>query len=206
MRSLSFRTVLATAVAAVTCLALTPTPYAADVTVRPFQRFVAKAPFDGDPGAPSRVDIVIQRWSTDSECSDLGGALTARGPEGLLPGLHALRLRAGAVLIPGGPNAGARALTRRSVNLFFAHEIETPTGRQLIVASDHPLDFGQPTVSWSPEVAFSLLEIRFAADGVGIGKVAPAVNVAFNENTNTVEATNFDVLPVRLIEVKPAKL
>lgn len=100
MRSLSFRTVLATAVAAVTCLALTPTPYAADVTVRPFQRFVAKAPFDGDPGAPSRVDIVIERWSTDSECSDLGGALTARGPEGLLPGLHALRLRAGAVLIP----------------------------------------------------------------------------------------------------------
>lgn len=61
-------------------------------------------------------------------------------------------------------------------------------------------------MSWSPEVAFSLLEIRFAADGVGIGKVAPAVNVAFNENTNTVEATNFDVLPVRLIEVKPAKL
>jgi hypothetical protein len=32
------------------------------------------------------------------------------------------------------------------------------------------------------------------------------VNVAFNETTNTVEATNFDVLPVRLIEVKPAKL
>jgi hypothetical protein len=117
-----------------------------------------------------------------------------------------LKLRAGVVLIPGVQNAGARALTRRSVNLFFAHQAETPKGRQLIVATDRPLAFELPTVAWPADYDFSLLDIRFDGEGTGIGKVAPAANVAYNKTTNTIEAANFDALPVRLIEVKPAKL
>jgi hypothetical protein len=104
------------------------------------------------------------------------------------------------------PNAGARALTRRSLNLSFADELQTPAGRQIIVAADHYLAFGQPTVEWPSDYEFSLLDIRIAADGAGIGKVVPADKVAYNEKTKTIEAADYDTLPVRLIDVRAAKL
>jgi hypothetical protein len=62
MKSISFRTLVATAGVAVACLTMTPSPRAADVIVRPFQRFVAKTPFVGDPGSPGRVDIIVERY------------------------------------------------------------------------------------------------------------------------------------------------
>ena len=113
--------------------------------------------------------------------------------------------RAGVVLVPGIPNGGARALTRHPTNLWFADEIETPTGRRIVVAADHYMAFGQPTLNWPANYEFSLLDIRFAADGTGVGKVASGVSVAYNKKTNTIEAANYDKLPARLIEVKPAK-
>jgi hypothetical protein len=206
MNCISFRTIVATVCAAVVCLLVSPTS-SATVADRPFQRFSAKAPFDGDPGAgPARVDIVIQRWATSKDRSELLDALNHRGPEGLLPGLRAMHVPVGVLLIPGIPNGGTRALTRRPTNLWFADQIETPTGRQVVIAADHYMAFGQPSLNWPTDYTFSLLDIRFAADGTGVGKVASDTNVAFNKKTNIIEAANYDKLPVRLIEVKPAKL
>jgi len=206
MNCISFRTVVATACAAVVCLLVSPNP-SATVADRPFQRFSAKAAFEGDPGAgPARIDIIIERWATDKDRDELHDALTHRGPETLLSGLHAMHTPAGVLLVPGIPNGGARALTRHPTNLWFADEIHTPAGRQIVIASDRYMAFGQPTLNWPTDYAFSLLDIRFTAEGTGVGKVASDTNVAFNQKTNTIEATNFDMLPVRLIEVKPAKL
>lgn len=206
MIRISFRTILATVAAAVVSLVVGPNP-SATVADRPFLRFVARAPFDGDPGSgPARVDIVIERWATSKDRDDLYDALTHHGPEALLPGLHAMHRPSGVLLVPGVQNAGTRALTRHPTNLWFADEIETPTGRQIIIAADQYLAFGQPTLNWPSDYEFSLLDIRFDANGTGIGKVASAVNVAFNKKTNTIEAANYDTLPVRLIEVKAAKL
>ncbi|PYR92696.1 MAG: hypothetical protein DMF84_12210 [Acidobacteria bacterium] len=206
MNRISFRTIVATACAAVVCLVVSPNP-SATVADRPFQRFIARAPFDGDPGAgPARVEIVIQRWATSKDRSDLQDALSRRGPEGLLPGLHAMHRPSGVLLVPGIPNGGARALTPRPTNLWFADRIETSTGRQIVIAADHYMAFGQPTLNWPSYYEFSLLDIRFAADGTGVGKVASGVSVAYNKKTNTIEAANYDTLPVRLIEVKSAKM
>jgi hypothetical protein len=205
MNLIPFRTIVASACAAVVCLVVSPNP-SATVADRPFQRFSAMAPFDGDPGAgPARIDIVIERWATSKDRSDLQDALTHRGPEGLLPGLHAMHRPSGVLFIPGVPNGGTRALMRHPSNLWFADQIETPAGRQIVIAADHYMAFGQPTLNWPADYKFSLLDIRFNADGTGIGKVAPAVNVAYNKKTSTIEAANYDALPVRLIEVKPAK-
>ena len=88
----------------------------------------------------------------------------------------------------------------------FADEIETPAGRQIVIAADHYLAFGQPTLRWPSDYEFSLLDIRFSADGTGVGKVASAADVAVNKATNSLDAANYDTLPVRLIEVKSAKL
>jgi hypothetical protein len=120
--------------------------------------------------------------------------------------VHAMHRPAGVLLVPGVPNGGARALTRHPTNLWFADEIETPAGRQVVIAADHYVAFGQSTLNWPSDYEFSLLDIRFNAEGTGIGKVAPAISVAFNKKTNAIEAANYDTLPVRLIEVKSAKL
>jgi hypothetical protein len=206
MNFISFRTLVATGCAAVVCLLVSPNP-SATVADRPFQRFIAMAPFDGDPGSgPARVDIVVERWASSKDREELQDALSRRGPEGLLPGLHAMHLPSGVLLVPGIPNGGARALTRHPTNVWFADQVETPAGRQIVIATDHYLAFGQPTVNWPSDYKFSLLDIRFTADGTGVGKVAPAVNVAYNRKTNALEAANYDTLPVRLIEVKPAKM
>jgi hypothetical protein len=206
MNVMSFRTIVGTACAAVLCLVASSHP-SATVAERPFQRFLGRAPFDGDPTAgPAPIDIVIQHWASSKDRSDLRDALTHLGPAALLPGLHAMHRPMGVLLIPGVQNGGARALTPHPTNLWFADQIDTPEGRRVVIAADHYMAFGQPTLKWSADYEFSLLEIRFTTDGTGIGKVVPATKVAFDAKTNLMEAVDFDRLPVRLIEVKPAKL
>jgi hypothetical protein len=201
MSLLKLRTILASACVAALCVAVSPSPQATGAADAPFQRFVARAPVDGDPGSLSRIDIMIERWSTDQEGDQLAAALS-RGPEGLLTALQGLRRRVGVLLIPGVQGSGARARIRHPLNLYFARQIVTPKGRQMILAADHPLAFGQPTVKWPSEFEFSLLDVRFATDGTGVGKVAAAGRLAYNKETHSIEAANYDSLPARLLEMK----
>jgi hypothetical protein len=202
----NFRIIVASACAAIVCFVAGSNP-SATVVERPFSRFVGRAPFDGDPTAgPAPIDIIIQRWATSRDRSDLQDVLSHRGPEGLLAGLHAMHRPIGVLFIPGVPNGGSRALTPRPINLWFADQVETPKGRRVVIAADHVLAFGQPTLNWPAGYEFSLLDIRFTPDGTGVGKVAPATKVLFDPATNLMEAGDFDRLPVRVIEIKPAKL
>jgi|tagenome__1003787_1003787.scaffolds.fasta_scaffold20601809_1 hypothetical protein len=206
MNVISFRTLVATACAAVVCVIASPAP-SATVADRPFQRFIARAPFDGDAtAAPAPIDIVIQRWATSKDRSDLQDALSSRGPDGLLPGLHAMHRPVGVLLIPGVQNGGSRAMTPRPTNIWFADQIDTPNGRRVVLAADHYMAFGQPSLNWPAAYEFSLVDIRFKTDGTGVGKVAPATKVMFDPRTNFMEAANFDKLPVRLTGVQQAKL
>jgi len=202
----NLRTIVAITCAAIVCFVSGSNP-SATVAERPFSRFVGRAPFDGDPTAgPAPIDIIIQRWATSRDRSDLQDVLSHRGPEGLLAGLHAMHRPIGVLFIPGVQNGGSRALTPRPINLWFADQVETPKGRRVVIAADHVLAFGQPTLNWPAGYEFSLLDIRFTPDGTGIGKVAPATKVLFDPATNLMEAGDFDRLPVRVIEIKPAKL
>jgi hypothetical protein len=201
MNDVRLRTIFAAVCAAAACLAFGPTPNAA--TSSPIiAHFAAKAPYDGDSGSPSRIDIMIERWSTDKELEDLRGALTKNGADGLLPVLQGMRRRAGVVLIPGVPHSGARARLRRPFNVYFARQIETPKGRQVILGADHYLAFGQPTADWPDDFEFSLVDIRLGPDGTGVGKVARAGNVAYNKEAKVIEVSNYSKAPAQLTEVK----
>jgi hypothetical protein len=170
------------------------------------ERFVAKAPSDSDPAGASTIEILIQRWSTDEERDDLGGTLLKRGPDALLSALQkVLKRPAGVVVIPGIPGAGARVRTRQARNVLFARDVETPNGRQVIVAADQYLAFGAPTKEWSFEYEFTLLDIRFGPDGTGVGKLAPPGKVVYNKETKIIEIDNYVAQPVRLTEVKSEK-
>jgi hypothetical protein len=45
------------------------------------------------------------------------------------------------------------------------------------------------------------VDIRFGADGQGVGKVAPASQVAYNKETRLFEVQDFATQPVRLTNV-----
>jgi hypothetical protein len=171
------------------------------------ERFVARAAnVDDASAATSPVEIMIERWSTDKEVAALGSTLSKGGPATLLPALQQTWQRAGVVLTPGIIGAGSRARTRRARNLMFAHSINTAAGRQIVVAAYEHLALGELPVDprhLKPE--FMLLDIRFGADGKGIGKVGLATSVAVNERTKLIEVHDFAGQPVRLSAVRSEK-
>jgi len=180
-------------------------PGAVDAGTR-FERFVAKAASESDPAATSRIEIMIQHWSTDQERDNLVEALVNRGPDALLPAIQkVLKRPAGVVVIQGIPGAGARVRTRQARDVVFARSIETPKGRQVILATDRALSFGEPTKDWSADYAFALLDIRFGPDGAGVGKLAPPAKVVYNKETKTIELDNYVAQPVRLTDVRSDK-
>ena len=135
MSRVSVRPILAIAFAAA-FLAVSPRPDAAG-TAAVIEHFVGRAPSESDPAATSHIDIMIEHWSTDEVRDNLRATLTERGPDALLPALQkVLRRPAGVVVIPGIPGAGARVRTRQARNVLFARDIETPKGRQVIIATD----------------------------------------------------------------------
>ena len=205
MSRVSVRPILAIAVAAAVCLAVSP-PDAAG-TAAAIEHFVARAPSESDPATPgSHIEIMIERWSTDEERDNLRETLLQRGPDALLAALQkVLRRPVGVVVIPGIPGAGARVRTRQARNVLFARDVETPKGRQVIIATDQYLAFGEPTKTWPSDYTFTLLDIRFGPDGKGVGKLAPPGKVVYNKETKLIELENYAAQPVRLAEVRAEK-
>ena len=170
------------------------------------ERFVASAPSDSDPAGASRIEILIQRWSTDEERDNLRETLLKDGPDALLAAVHKVLQRpAGVVVIPGIPGAGARVRTRQARNVLFARDIETPKGRQVIIATDQYLAFGEATKRWSSDYEFTVLDIRFGPDGKGVGKLAPPGKLVYSKVTESIELENYAAQPVRLTEVRSEK-
>lgn len=212
MKALSLATLVATACAAVICVAAPHAQNIGQTGARPpvtkaaaIAHFVGRAPFEGDPGGPAPIDILIERWSTDKERDDLAASFTKSGPDGLLTGLQGIRRRTGVLLHPGVQGAGARVRLRHPVNLLFAREVSTPKGRTVVFASDHVLALGKPAADWPEASEFSLLEVRIDADGKGEGKVAAAKEVAYNKTSKAFEIQNYASQPARLVDVRAEK-
>ena len=190
---------------AVVCLAMMGHQAAARRTDFPAQ-FVARAISVSGPEDAGRIDIYVERWSTDEELDKLAGTLKEGGPGELLTVLERQRRRAGVLLMPGVQAHGERVRTRTPKNLKFAREIVTPAGRRVILASDERLGLGESRLDARKEMyEFSLMDIRFGPDGTGVGKVAAAGDVVYNPETKILELKDYDTKPVRLINVKSAK-
>jgi len=163
-------------------------------------RAVSVSGVDDDGG---RVDILIQRWSTDQEFQRLHDAIPHSDTPQLLAALHLQARRVGIVLMPGVQGHGARARTRTPRNLLFARQVNTPAGRRIIAASDEHLGLGEPAIEARRSVSeFNLIDIRFEPDGRGVGKVAAASDVTFSAELGTLEVKDFRQRPARLVDVK----
>jgi hypothetical protein len=141
-----------------------------------------------------RLQITIERWSTDRERDRLFEALVDKGSDRLLSTLQEVKPRCGYIR------------TDRSLawDIYFARY--TPGedgGYRVMFATDRPIDFWE---AWrrprSIDYDFMLCEIRLNRRGVGEGKLALRTKIAWNKKTNTLEIENYGIEPVRLTEVQ----
>jgi len=221
MSFVSLRSIVAPLVGAAICLALSPRPGA--TAKEPMTaRFVARALTVSDAKDAGPIEILIRRWSTDEDLQNLHAALIESGRGTLLPVFRKSRPEAGVLLMPGVQGLGERVRLRWALPLQFAREIDTPAGRQVVVATDRHLGFGEPPARTQVVIAtgqhpdsgektdnvplpeFTLLDIRFGPDGNGVGKLAPAAKVAYNQVKKIFEIENYTAQPIRLSEVKSA--
>lgn len=145
-----------------------------------------------------RIEIVIERWSSDRERDELIATLKDKGPDALLNELQKLP-RVGYIRDANGGSVGW--------DLHFARERKLDDGgRQIVLATDRPISaweaFNRPR---SSEYDFTLADIRFDGDGKGVGKLAVAAKITTNPKTGTIEIENFASEPVRLTTVTSSR-
>ena len=140
------------------------------------------------------IDIVIERWSTPEETSNLKAVLVEKGGDKLLSALQKVKPRCGY----------ARTSTSLGWDIYFAREVPLPDGgRKITLASDRPVSMWEArNAARSMDYEFSLAEIRLRGDGKGEGKAIKAAKVSFDKEKNTLEIENYQREPVRLNEVK----
>jgi hypothetical protein len=139
MNLVNLRPVLAPLAGAILCVTLMPRPDLAGNEATAAQ-FVARAlsPADGKDAGP--IEIVIRRWSSDADVENLRKSL---GGSPSLPMFTRAAPEAAVVLVPGVQSLGARVRERRALPVEFAREIATPAGRQIVIATDQHLGFGE---------------------------------------------------------------
>ena len=139
------------------------------------------------------LDIVIERWSTPEETSNLKAVFLERGDDKLLSALQKTKPRCGYV----------RTSTSLGWDVYFARETPLPDGgRKIVLASDRPVSMWEArNAGRSMDYQFSLAEIRLPKEGKGQGKAIPYAQLSFNKDSNTLEIENYQREPVRLSEV-----
>jgi hypothetical protein len=205
MNRRSINPILAPLAGAVICFVLGPWPGAAGMSaVMEALDGRAVGVSGGEDGG--RIGIYIERWSTDEEAAILRAPLAEGSAEGLIRALQLPAHRVGVVLLPGVQSHGARTRMRTPKNLVFAREIATETGRRVILASDEHLGIGEPRIAARKELQeFNVMDIRFGADGTGVGKIATASDVVYDPATKSLAMKAYETLPVRLVDVKSNK-
>jgi hypothetical protein len=171
------------------------------VAAEPIERFTATAvnmTGVGRAGAGT-LDIIIDRWSTESERDRLLTTLLEQGPDKLYDQLK-----------DTPPVGRIRTPTSLGWDLHYARSVDRPDGtRQVVIATDRPMGFREvANQRRSVDYKFTVIDIRFTPDGKGVGKLNYATKITVNDRTKTIELENFGIEPVRLTEVhsnKPSK-
>jgi len=144
-----------------------------------------------------RIDITIERWSTDAERERLLDALIEKGSDKLLSTLQQIKPRAGYV----------RSDRSLAWDIYFARlQPGEDGGYRLVFATDRPISFQEARNNTrSSDYEFMLCEVHMKPGGEGQGKLALMAKVSYDKKKKSIEIENWDTEPVRLNKVTEVK-
>jgi len=148
------------------------------------------------PSGAGRVLVSVEKWSTPQEREQLLTVFREKGPNKLLDALMDM------------PKVGyLRLPTTLAWDLRYAFQTPLPEGgRRVILITDRPITMNEARNNpRTTDYPFTLLEIRFDAAGVGVGKMSVATKIWLSKDKTTIELENYGMEPVRLTEVRIEK-
>ena len=156
------------------------------------ERFIANA-INMNRGASGNVEIVVNRWSTDSQRDTLMSTLMSKGPDKLLDKLQDMP-RMGYIRTPDSIGW----------DIHFARRTPQPEGgERVVLVTDRRIGFweaaNQPR---SIDYPFTVIELRLNKDGEGEGKMSIATKIIADKENNIVTLENYETSPVMLTNVK----
>ena len=145
------------------------------------------------PRGQVRLDIRIDRWSSDEERAVLVEAMKESGSRSLSDALRQQE-RVGRL----------RQLQGLGHDLRYSRVIPTEDGgRQIILASDRPIAFGEAARSTrSLDNNVSLIQMTLDAEGSGEGQLMLGAEFSWDEENNRLTIENFSSEPVRLTSIR----
>jgi hypothetical protein len=139
------------------------------------------------------VQIVVNRWSTNTERDHLLSTLLDKGADKLLDVIQSAP-RVGYIQAPG----------QLAYDLHFARRVPLPEGgERIVLATDRRIGFReQATRPRSIDYPFTVIELRLNRDGEGEGKMSLATKIIPDKENNLVVLENYDLQPIMLTNVK----
>jgi len=146
------------------------------------------------PRGQVRLQIRVNRWSTDEERAKLMEALKAQGR-----GNRELA----STLFDKDSVGSIRESQSLAYDLRYARSLPTEGGRQIIMATDRRIAFAEAWRSARTlDYNVSLIILDVDEDGRGEGQLMLGAEFNWNEETNQVEITHFASEPIRLRNVR----
>ena len=143
-----------------------------------------------DPGN-NRLDIVIDRWSSDADRDQAVAAIAESGIAKLLDAFRSSP-RAGTINWPGGLQYGVHYARRQA---------RADGGSDVVLVIDRPLWMWWDTKIGSTDYPFSVVHLRLDKDGKGEGRVSLNVPVT-SDKTFGVALADVARAPVVLTDVR----
>ena len=148
---------------------------------------------NGSTGRTSKLELVIDRWSTSADRDDLAAALAEQGPNGLLKRMQA-RPRIGFVHIAG----------RLGNDIAFARQVRHSDGnRRVVIVLPRRLSFNEVNPSSVTEdYPYTVVELHLDAAGAGDGKMSVGAKITVSKGSDQIEHEDFTGGAVLLKDVK----
>jgi hypothetical protein len=159
---------------------------------KPIETFEARA-FNVQTGQTARVEIVINRWSTDGEREVLKAVLKAAGNQAMVQEMQNLP-QVGYIKTPESMGDA----------LMFARSTVLPDGsRQVVVATNRPISLaGSLAPGAAQKYDLSVIEMRWKkGDKTGEGKMTIAAQASIDAKTGNVQIQNYMGMPSVLRDI-----
>ena len=163
-----------------------------DPAAQTTERFTAAA-INVNRGVASNIDIVINRYSTNSESERLMSVMLERGPDKLLDALQKL------------PRVGYfRTPDSIGWDIHYARKVSgADGGERITLITDRRIGFWEASRQpRSFDYPFTVIELRLNGDGEGEGKMSIATKIIADKDSNTIVLENYDLQPVQLNNIK----